>query len=66
VIFVMRIGMILTALCLLVNGIISKVRFGSANKFNFEVPLTTLVWLTSFVSSHDLRPLRLAHPLPRR
>jgi len=50
-IFVMRIGMIITsALSYWLNGIFSKAKFGDAPKFNFEVPLTTLVWLTSFVS----------------
>jgi K(+)-stimulated pyrophosphate-energized sodium pump len=50
-IFVMRIGMILTsAFSYWVNGIIAKTRFVNALKFNFEIPLTTLVWLTSFVS----------------
>jgi K(+)-stimulated pyrophosphate-energized sodium pump len=33
-----------------VNGIIAKARFGTAAKFNFETPLTTLVWLTSLLS----------------
>ncbi len=50
-IFVMRIGMIVTsAFSYWVNSIISKVMYGTAKKFNFEHPLTTLVWLTSFVS----------------
>ena len=50
-IFVMRIGMIVTsALSYYINGMIAKARFGEAKKFNFETPLTTLVWLTSFIS----------------
>jgi len=50
-IFVMRIGMIVTsALSYFLNGQWSKAKFGESKKFNFEVPLTTLVWLTSFVS----------------
>jgi K(+)-stimulated pyrophosphate-energized sodium pump len=50
-IFVMRIGMIITsALSYYINGMISKARFSEAKKFNFETPLTTLVWLTSFIS----------------
>jgi K(+)-stimulated pyrophosphate-energized sodium pump len=50
-IFVMRIGMIVTsALSYFINGAISKMRFGNSPKFNFEVPLTTLVWLTSGIS----------------
>jgi K(+)-stimulated pyrophosphate-energized sodium pump len=50
-IFVMRIGMIITsALSYYINGMIAKARFGEAKKFNFETPLTTLVWLTSLIS----------------
>ena len=50
-IFVMRIGMIITSAASYgLNGIFSRAKFGEAKKFNFETPLTTLVWLTSFVS----------------
>jgi len=50
-IFVMRIGMIITsAVSYYINGMIAKAKFGEAKKFNFEIPLTTLVWLTSFIS----------------
>ena len=50
-IFVMRIGMIVTsAFSYWVNGLISHSMYGDAKKFNFEHPLTMLVWLTSFVS----------------
>jgi K(+)-stimulated pyrophosphate-energized sodium pump len=50
-IFIMRIGMIITsAVSYGINGAISKARYGAAEKFNFETPLTTLVWLTSAVS----------------
>ncbi|OGS07399.1 MAG: sodium-translocating pyrophosphatase [Elusimicrobia bacterium RIFOXYA12_FULL_51_18] len=50
-IFVMRIGMIVTsAFSYWVNGIIAKAMYGTAKKFNFEHPLTSLVWLTSFIS----------------
>jgi len=50
-IFVMRIGMIVTsAFSYWVNGLISKAMYGEAKRFNFEHPLTMLVWLTSFVS----------------
>jgi len=50
-IFVMRIGMIITsALSYYVNGAIIKAKYGDAAKFNFEHPLTSLVWLTSLVS----------------
>jgi len=50
-IFVMRIGMIATsAFSYWINGLITKGMYGTAKKFNFEHPLTMLVWLTSFVS----------------
>ncbi|MGB3399959.1 MAG: sodium-translocating pyrophosphatase, partial [Candidatus Deferrimicrobiaceae bacterium] len=50
-IFVMRIGMIITsALSYYINGAIAKAKYGEAVKFNFEHPLTSLVWLTSLIS----------------
>jgi len=50
-IFVMRVGMIVTsAVSYWINGMWSKAKFGTASKFDFETPLTTLVWLTSIVS----------------
>ena len=50
-IFVMRIGMIVTsAVSYGINGVYNKGKYGESAKFNFEHPLTSLVWLTSFVS----------------
>ncbi|MBI5744085.1 MAG: sodium-translocating pyrophosphatase [Elusimicrobia bacterium] len=50
-IFVMRIGMIVTsAVSYFINGAIAKGMYGESKKFNFEHPLTMLVWLTSIVS----------------
>ena len=50
-IFVMRIGMIVTsAFSYWLNGLITHAMYGNSKKFNFEHPLTMLVWLTSFVS----------------
>jgi K(+)-stimulated pyrophosphate-energized sodium pump len=50
-IFVMRVGMIVTsAVSYWINDLWAKAKFASATRFNFEVPLTTLVWLTSLVS----------------
>ncbi|WP_285607442.1 sodium-translocating pyrophosphatase [Geothrix edaphica] len=50
-IFVMRVGMIVTsAASYWINGLWAKAKYGAAAKFDFEVPLTTLVWLTSIVS----------------
>jgi K(+)-stimulated pyrophosphate-energized sodium pump len=50
-IFAMRILMILTSLVsYFVNGAISQAAFGGKKEFNFEHPLTNLVWITSIVS----------------
>src|SRR5438067_260239 len=50
-IFVMRIAMLVaSALAYFINGAIAKARYGNANEMNFEAPLTSLVWITSFVS----------------
>ncbi|MEK6717625.1 MAG: sodium-translocating pyrophosphatase, partial [candidate division NC10 bacterium] len=50
-IFVMRIGMIVTsALSYYLNGAWAKAKYADSPRFNFEIPLTTLVWLTSLVS----------------
>ena len=49
--FVMRSLMIVTSLVsYFVNEGLSKARFGSQKDFDFEAPLTHLVWLTSAVS----------------
>ena len=50
-IFVMRIGMIITsALSYMVTRSWSGAKYGQVDRFNFEIPLTVLVWLTSGVS----------------
>jgi len=50
-IFSMRVMMVISSgIGYFVNGIVAKARFGEAAKFNFETPLTTLVWLTSLLS----------------
>jgi K(+)-stimulated pyrophosphate-energized sodium pump len=50
-IFVMRIAMLVSsAAAYFINGAIAKSRFSNVDKMNFETPLTTLVWLTSFLS----------------
>jgi K(+)-stimulated pyrophosphate-energized sodium pump len=50
-IFVMRVIMLVaSAFAYFLNGAIAKARFGSLDRFNFEAPLTSLVWITSFVS----------------
>jgi K(+)-stimulated pyrophosphate-energized sodium pump len=50
-IFAMRIVMIIASVgSYLVNEAIAKARYETADKMNFEAPLTFLVWLTSLVS----------------
>jgi len=50
-IFVMRLVMLIaSAVAYFINGAIAKAKYASADKMNFEAPLTSLVWLTSFVS----------------
>ena len=50
-IFVMRIVMLIaSALAYFINGLIAKAKYGNADKMNYEAPLTSLVWITSFVS----------------
>lgn len=50
-IFAMRILMVFTSvLSYGINDLISKAKYKNANNFNFENPLTSLVWITSIVS----------------
>jgi K(+)-stimulated pyrophosphate-energized sodium pump len=50
-IFVIRVAMLVSAAgAYFINQAIAKARYGDAEKMNFETPLTTLVWITSFVS----------------
>jgi K(+)-stimulated pyrophosphate-energized sodium pump len=50
-IFIMRVMMIVaSALSYFVNDAIAKARYKTADKMNFEAPLTSLVWITSIVS----------------
>ena len=50
-IFVIRVIMLVAAaLAYFVNNIIARGRYGEAQKMNFESPLTSLVWITSFAS----------------
>src|SRR5207245_2548582 len=50
-IFAMRVLMIITAAVSYgINAVVARARFAEAESFNFETPLTTLVWLTSIVS----------------
>jgi K(+)-stimulated pyrophosphate-energized sodium pump len=50
-IFVIRVIMLVAAaLAYFINNLIAKARYGNVDKFNFEAPLTSLVWITSLVS----------------
>ena len=50
-IFIMRLLMVVTSvLSYEVNAITAKAKYGKALKFNFEAPLTSLVWIASLVS----------------
>ena len=50
-IFTMRLLMILTSIVAYwVNGVVSKLKFGNKKSFDFEKPLTSLIWLTSIIS----------------
>jgi K(+)-stimulated pyrophosphate-energized sodium pump len=50
-IFIMRVLMIVaSSLSYLINDLITKARYRKATKMNLEAPLTSLVWITSFIS----------------
>ena len=50
-IFVIRVVMLIAAAAAyFINIAISRMRYASATKMNFESPLTSLVWITSFAS----------------
>src|SRR3981081_4313099 len=50
-IFVMRIAMLVaSAAAYFINAAVAKARYANVDKMNFEAPLTSLVWLTSFIS----------------
>ncbi len=50
-IFVMRILMILTSIVSFwINGAITKSKYSNVDELDFEIPLTTLVWITSILS----------------
>ena len=47
----MRVMMVVTsAASYFINDMIMKAKYGQATKFNFEHPLTSLVWITSLIS----------------
>ena len=49
--FAMRIMMIVASVCSYwINDALAKAKYRDADKMNFEAPLTSLIWITSFVS----------------
>jgi K(+)-stimulated pyrophosphate-energized sodium pump len=59
--FAVRIAMLVAAVAgYYINGLISKARFGKAEQFNFEAPLTSLVWITSIVTIAATYPVTWA------
>ncbi len=49
--FAMRIVMVVTSIVsYMINGAYSKAKYGNSDAFDFEAPLTSLVWLTSIIS----------------
>ncbi len=67
-IFAMRFLMIITSvLAYQVNEVISKIAFGKAEKMDFEVPLTNLIWISSVLSiamTYGVSYVLLAKALP--
>jgi len=50
-IFVMRLLMVITSgLAYILNEAVAKAKYSTLRHFNFEAPLTSLVWLASFLS----------------
>jgi K(+)-stimulated pyrophosphate-energized sodium pump len=50
-IFSMRVMMVISSgVSYFINGLVAKGKYANSDKFNFEAPLTTLVWLTSILS----------------
>lgn len=50
-VFAIRVAMLVAAVAgYYINEVISKARYGNAQNFNFESPLTSLVWITSIVT----------------
>jgi K(+)-stimulated pyrophosphate-energized sodium pump len=50
-IFVMRVMMVITSgVSYFLNEAVAKARYENVDKMNYETPLTSLVWLTSFLS----------------
>jgi len=49
--FAVRVAMLVAAVAgYYINEVIARARYGKAHSFNFEAPLTSLVWITSIVT----------------
>jgi K(+)-stimulated pyrophosphate-energized sodium pump len=47
----MRVLMVITSIVAYVaNGAVAKAKYGNSKKFDFEAPLTSLIWVTSLIS----------------
>jgi K(+)-stimulated pyrophosphate-energized sodium pump len=50
-IYAIRVAMLVAATAgYYINSLIARARYGSADQMNFEAPLTSLVWITSFAT----------------
>ena len=59
--FAVRVAMLVAAVAgYYLNGIIAKAKYGKAEQFNFEAPLTSLVWITSLVTIAATYPVTYA------
>jgi K(+)-stimulated pyrophosphate-energized sodium pump len=59
--FAVRVAMLVAAVAgYYINVIIAKAKYGKASSFNFEAPLTTLVWITSAVTIGITYPVTYA------
>ena len=59
--FAVRVAMLVAAVVgYYVNELIARAKFGKAKEFNFETPLTSLVWITSVVTIAVTYPVTYA------
>jgi K(+)-stimulated pyrophosphate-energized sodium pump len=59
--FAVRVAMLVAAVAgYYINGLIAKAKYGKAEQFNFEAPLTSLVWITSIVTIAATYPVTYA------
>jgi len=67
-IFAMRFLMIVTSvIAYVINGFVTKIKYGNKKGFDFEAPLTNLVWITSILSiimTFSVSYLLLANTMP--